>query len=798
MIQKLSSKPALATAMALLGTASALGADIPASNDNILGTVVVTARNREEVAQDVPLPISVIGGDVLARDNVVTMSDLTQKVPNLLVNAPNARQTSIAIRGLGKNSANDSMEPSVGVIVDNVFSGHVGMSYANYVDIERIEVARGPQGTLLGKNTTLGVVNIVTRQPSFDPERSLEVSLGSRDAYTAKAAASNGIIDGVLAYRASVYADKGGGTLDNQFQTGEQWLEKNRVGGRVQLLIVPNDVLTARIIADHGQSDERINIDPYQVDPATFADGSARATSYSSRFTRNYFDGYRPLLGSRDAIDTNDARPLVTEQNGLSAELNVELGDYTFTSISAYRTLDFDAKNDGDQTRFSISRNGTLLHTEQASQEFRLASSTGGNLDYQVGLYGLRVDTSSTGRTLYGEDSGAFFASNAQYATLSATGIGQALLRDSLKSVFVTTETLPITSSVAAFGQLDWHLTDRWTLTAGVRDTYERKANDIDKRLGVAGRALTAANFPGATAQELAAAQALRNGQVGILYGALPGRTLTENSISWLLSPSYRLSQDVLIYASSAYGAKSGASQFNNSTGEVQTVAPEKASDFELGVKSLLGNGRLLLNANLYQTSVRDYQTNLRSVDPTNTTGFNTILGNIDTVRLRGLEIEGAYTLNRNLSVNFGGAYNEAIYQSFDNAVCAPEVTALICDYSGRQLPNAPRLLFNAGVDHRYTLPNGMALHSYLTQTYRSKMNLNANLSSYGEQGDYTLTNFGIGITGAGGQWELGFVARNAFDTQYATSIGSFSNSAAVGYTLGERRYYGVVLRGSL
>jgi iron complex outermembrane receptor protein len=300
------------------------------------------------------------------------------------------------------------MEASVGVIVDNVFMGHVGMSWNDFIDIDRVEVARGPQGTLLGKNTTLGVVNVVTKLPTFTPQGTVEASFGNNNSYTGKATASGPLIDGLLAARVSLYADKGDGSLQNLYQSNETWLERNRVGGRVQLLFTPTENLTARIIYDHAQTDERINIQPYLVDPATFADGSVRTTTYSSRLARSYFGGYQPIIGSRDYIDTNDARPLLTEQNGISAEVNWTLGEYTLTSITAYRTLDFDAKNDGDQTHFSIARNGTLLHTKQTSQEFRLASPVGEHFDYQVGLYGMKVDISSTSRNLYGEDAGAF------------------------------------------------------------------------------------------------------------------------------------------------------------------------------------------------------------------------------------------------------------------------------------------------------------------------------------------------------------------------------------------------------
>ncbi len=192
--------------------------------------VVVTARHREEKLQDVPIPATVIGGDQLDRDQAVNLKDFTQKAPNLLVNAPNARQTSIAIRGVGKNTANDAMESSVGVIVDNVFLGQVGMSWTDFVDVDSIEVLRGPQGTLNGKNTTLGLINITTKPPSFTPEGQFEQTIANRNTYITKGAVSGPLIDDKLAYRASFFYDSRDGFLDNLFRDDQTFLGSNKWG----------------------------------------------------------------------------------------------------------------------------------------------------------------------------------------------------------------------------------------------------------------------------------------------------------------------------------------------------------------------------------------------------------------------------------------------------------------------------------------------------------------------------------------------------------------------------------------
>jgi iron complex outermembrane receptor protein len=816
------------TAIALLSSGLAIpaahAADAPAApaapaadageagqTSAFVGEVVVSARRRAEKVQDVPIPISVIVGADLQRDNDVTITDFTRKLPNISVNAPNARQTSIAIRGVGKNSANDSMEASVGVIVDNVVAGHVGMSWGDYVDIDNLEVIRGPQGTLLGKNTTLGAIIINTRLPSFTPEGTLEGTIGDPGIYQARGSYSAPIIDDKLAYRASFYINQADGQLKNLYNSNETWLEKRRWGARLQFLAKPSDNVTARIILDRAQSNERINIDPLILDPTTFVNGAVRTTTFSSRIARSYFGGYVPVIGSVDHIDTNEGQPLQTEQNGISAEVNWNHpSGFTLTSISAYRGLDFDAKNDGDETRFSISRNGTLLHDHQFTQEFRLASPTGKAVDYQLGAFYLNSQISSTSRTLYGVDSGAFYATNAQYTNLGSSTAGRALLQDSLRGVFLTTQTRPTTDSYAAYGQLNWNLSDRAKITLGVRDTYEQKDNSIDKQTAVAGVPIVLANYTGATPSQVTDALAIRSTQLGSVFTA-PGTPISANSVSWLVSPNYKLTDDILLYASAAHGEKSGAVQFNNSTGAPLNVAPEKADDYEAGIKGLFFDHHLIANINLYQTQISGYQANLTVLDATQASGTRSFLGNAGDIRLRGVEVEGAWFPLEHLRFNYTLAYNNAIYTDYTNATCPADLANVpqldrngaplalgICDQTGLQLPNAPKYVANAGVDWRPGLSDKLEGHVYINASYRATANVNSALSTFGIQPQYTLVSGGIGIATKDGRYELALWAKNLLDKKYVTNISTYSSSAAISETLGERRTVGLTLRTKL
>ena len=348
----------------------------------------MTSRNREESAQDVPIPITVLQADALVRDGTATIQDLTQKAPGLEATTPNSRRTGIAIRGLGKSAGNDALEASMGVLVDGIFLTHPGMTYQDFTDLDRIEVLRGPQGTLLGKNTTVGALSFVTQAPSFTPEGTANFAVGERNAREAKGSFSNAIVDGVLAYRASAFFDKEDGFIRNIGPEGGTTNERNRAGGRFELLFTPFEGFSLLLNADYARSDERSNTKPVievltNYDNATHTSrvttpgGTGVPTTatqvslentgtntYASLFQRGYFGGYQPIVGSWDTEDLYHNIPVLTRNQGLSATLDWKLSsDLALTLISGWRSYDFDAKNDSQQSHFDTGWGGTHLTT---------------------------------------------------------------------------------------------------------------------------------------------------------------------------------------------------------------------------------------------------------------------------------------------------------------------------------------------------------------------------------------------------------------------------------------------------
>ncbi|MGC3982845.1 MAG: TonB-dependent receptor [Steroidobacteraceae bacterium] len=811
----------------------ALAAD--ADTDAVeLAKVVVSARNREEIAQDVPLPVQVIGGAQLDREDIKTIWDLTSKAPNLQLNPPgeNARKVSPSIRGLGRGGANDSMEQSVGVIVDGVTLYYSGQAWSDYVDLDRIEVLRGPQGTLMGKNTTLGAINIVTKAPSFTPASSYELSTGDLNTLSGKFSSTGPLVDGVLAYRGTFVVDRADGIYTNTYQSfghaKETWRESNKIAGRFQLLWTPSDSVSGRFIFDKLRSDERVNTGNVVVSngPATYADGTARPTVTPIGYTptgsyANYgylgkwaqrsawfhnSDGsvYQPALGTTN-IENSEARPQLTNQYGVSSQFDFALENHTLTSITAYRYQDFDIKNGGQNGPFYIGNSGQQLWNDQISQELRLSSTPGAGkrLDYQVGLYYLDAEVYSDDPSYYGQDAGAWNASNAQYTTLIATAAGRELLRKSLDGVYQSSVTDATVQSLAGYAQTDLHLTEKFNLSLGVRQTEEKKQNKITQQLDRAGENLdTFGAAVAATSNEITVAKAVRSGQITAPFGWVKGNDINASLTAWNIGPSYKLTNDVLLYSSVGQGVKSGFIYFQQqrqpTDADFETdIKPEKSFDVELGIKTLLLKGKLQLNGNLYQTKVTDYQASWTRDNPITPGTTISGWGNAPKVLARGLEVESAYQLTKDLSLNASGAYNQATYEAQWLVQTPESATTTYFDARGNQIAGVPKVTFNLGFNYQVSVANHLARVT-LSNSYRSGAYLSDNHAAFTYQDAYTVSNLGVGFGSQDRKWELSLLVRNLFDTDYAYTKSTWGSTSAQTQTVGAPRSVTVVFRGKI
>lgn len=736
----------------------------PAKRAVALKKVTVTARRREEDAQDVPTPMTVLGGETLETQRISRVQDIQQLAPSVNVAYMHARQSSISIRGLGNNPASDGLESSAGIYLDNVFLGRPGMAVFDLLDIEQIDVLRGPQGTLFGKNTTAGVLNITTRKPSFTPERSVEVS-GGQDGYFQGKGALSGPLTDTLAGRLSAYRTRDDGYIRNVFN-GEHLNGGEREGVRGQLLFEPGADLNVRWIGDYHEEDSS-NGTRVLFSTGPTIDGVNRYEQRAAAVGATLVDG-------RDRkVNIDGPQNVRVFQGGTSLEANWKLAnDFTLTSISAYRFWNFTPRND-DGLNVPVSLNaGQSVRDDQYSQELRLASPSGGRLDYVLGAFYFRQDLKN--KTFFFNGPLADIWNGTPTGALSdVTSIGHGQIK---------------IDSYALFAQGTWHLTDRLDFTAGARGTYESKDAQVDRDAPVGGVPVTGP------------AAAARDGRFGAFDSGDLG--LKASSPSGLLSLGYRFMPQVLGYASVSHGEKSGGIDLSVSAARTAgadslLVGAERANNAELGFKSVLFDRRLLLNANVFWTQVNGYQT-LAFDEPT----FTRFLTNAGSVRTRGLEFEATALPVRGLTLSFNGSYNDASYLSYKDAPCPPEIAfqpgaPQSCDLTGRQVVGAPKWIANLNGDYHWRAGEGREHYLAASYAFRSSAPGTLDDSKFGQIPSYAVVNLstGVRVDLGKGQLDLSLWLKNAFDKNYYTILwneqnGGYGGLAGTPRTLGVSARY--------
>lgn len=735
----------------------------PAANSSQLETVTVTTRRREESSQDVPTPMSVVSGQNLETQRVYRIQDLQQLVPSVNVAYMHARQSSVSIRGLGNNPASDGLEGSVGLYIDNVYLGRPGMAVFDLMDIEQLEVLRGPQGTLFGKNTTAGVINISTRAPTFTPERSIETSFGE-DGYFQTKGTISGPLNDELAGRFSAYRTRSDGDIKNEYN-GHELNGGSRDGFRAQLLFKPNEDFNLRWIGDYNEEDSSAGTRVlYNTGPTING-----VNLYQSRANAA---GATLVNGSHRKVNLDNDQHVTVHQGGTSVEANWTLpSDFTLTSISSYRFWNFTPANDDGLNVAATYNAGVSVEDKQYSQEFRLASPKGEFFDYVVGAYYFGSDLDNKSFAYYGPQADIWNGtSRGALANVGSVGNGH------IK-----------TDSFALFAQGSWHLTERLDFTAGVRGTYEEKNAWVTRDAPVGGATVTGA------------AATARRGRTG----AYDSGDLNQysSSPSGLLNLSYRFTDDLLGYATLSHGEKSGG--VNLAVGSAPTagadsllIGTERANNAELGFKSTLWDRRLQLNANVFWTQVNAYQTN--AYDDVNRVQY---LTNAGSVRSRGVEFESTVIPLRGLTLNFNGSYNDVSYLSYKDAPCPPEVSQApgapaSCDLSGHQVVGASKWIGNANGEYKWNLANGFEPYVTASYAFRSKAVGTVEDSDYGQIPSYAVVNLSTGLRGDfnQGQWDVSLWLKNAFDKTYYTTLWTGGNGGYEGL-LGTPRTLGVTGR---
>ncbi len=776
------------------------------------GDLIVTARRRNEGLQDIPIAVTVVDAAQIDNTGSFNVGRLQQLTPTLQFYSSNPRNTSVNIRGLGSpfGLTNDGIEQGVGIYVDDVYYSRVASATFDFLDVAQIETLRGPQGTLYGKNTTAGAINITTRQPTFDFEARAEGTVGSLEFRQAKAAIS-GPLSETVAARLAISATSRRGTIFNVpfspspsagASGGGRYInEQDNLGARFQLLFEPSDDFNVTFAADYNRQRPECCAQIFVRTGATQRPLNRQYAALTA--AQNYAV---PSTNPFDRLTDVDASLNAgNEIGGLALRANWDVGPGTLTSVTAYRYWDWLPENDRDFTGLPITtESNNPSQQKQYTQELRY-SVDGDRFDYVIGAFAYRQSIRTQGLQVQGPAASRFL--------LNPTS---ALANDPtvLDGLTANNDIRLDNDSAALFGQLTWHVSDAFSIQPGVRVNYDSKDGLYDSVVtNGAGELVTFAS----TDPRIAA-------QRGVLAPQRIEPSFSDWNGSYDLTASYELTDDVRVYATYARSFKSGGINLNGVPADAAgvpiaaaaTVRPETTDHFEVGLKTQFADRRVTLNLTGFWTDVADYQAVVTNGQLGVLRGY---LANADAVRVRGFELDSAWRVNDRFNLYARGAYTDAEYESFTDAPCPPELSGgtivgagqtpgapgvpgalspANCDISGLDLPGVSKYSLSWGAEYNIPLilfgGDGFAYAGY-DGSYRSSFSSNPTPSIYTQVDGYSLHNFRLGFRADAG-WDIYAFARNAFDEEYFEQLAVPSgNTGLIVGQPGDPATYGVTLK---
>lgn len=742
-------------------------------------TVITVSRRRREILQDVPMPVTVVTGTHIDNAGAFNVNRLKELIPSVQLYSSNPRNTALNIRGQGTTFGltNDGVEPGVGFYVDGVYYARPAATTLDFIDVERIEVLRGPQGTLFGKNTTAGAMVITTRKPTFRPGGNFEVSYGNYGYIQAKASVTGRIVKNV-AGRLSFSGTQRNGTIEN-IATNQEVNDLNNLGLRGQVLFTPSEKIDITLAGDY--STQR---------PVGYAQVVAGVVK-TMRADYRQFDAIIKDLNY--SLPTNNPFDRIIDHNtpwrsnndfgGTSLNMDFKFGPGTLTSTTAWRYWKWGPSNDRDFTGLSSLQlsQAPSVH-KQWSQEVRYAGNISSRLSGVVGVFliGQNLKTNPYHTEESGEDQWRFSQSSTS-DKWTTPGL--------LNGYGIHTTSLLETFSSSAFANLDWEIVDRLHLLGGIRYNYDKKTVDYDRK--------TYGGLETTDPDLIAIKKSVYTDQQF-------DTNTNNNNVSYLATLSYKISNQVNTYLtySTAYksvGLNLGGLPTDN--GRVMTelaiIEPEHVQHWELGVKTTPFAGTTL-NLTAFNTNIEDYQTLVQTAEQGVNRGY---LANAEKVRIRGIEFDGNSRINNNFSVFGALAYTEGIYVSFKNAPVPLEETggpSAFKDISGGDLPGISRWAGSLGGEFTTPAPFlGKAGNFFIALEgfYRSGFSSSPSPSKYLNIDAYTIANARLGFRVTNGI--SAFVwGRNIFNKDYFEQLLPASgNAGQYAAVLGDPRTYGITLR---
>jgi iron complex outermembrane receptor protein len=732
-------KTSIASALAVVASAS-----VPvAYAQPMLEEVIVTAQKRAESMQDVPIAVTVVSGDKIQSAGIQGLEDLSSYIPNMSINTQaGGSPGNIVIRGVGSGN-NAAFEQSVGMFIDGVYAGRARQFLVPFLDLASVEVLKGPQGTLFGKNTVAGAISLTSAKPSHEFEASIrahyEPEYGTQEL---TGIVSGPLTDNLSGRIAGRYRDQGE-YVDNLIRNkDEPAAEQQALRG--SLVYTPTDVV--EVFAKLDYSSQEATGSSFQ---ATELDGVWLGA--------NLADVITPLedgkLDDKTTFDSVNEESSDTETLNGVVRVDWDLDNFTVESVTGYSDYDTEFKADVDFSSVRLLENVVEEEFDQLSQEFRIVSPGGETLDYIAGLY-LETQT---------------------LENLTRNDIDPAAGGLPLPALGGVTTFDQDADTIAVFAQLSWQMADYWALTGGLRWSREEKDATLHSYSADFGT-----NNPNPALDP-----------ISIIINGKENFTLDDDRSSSNWSPTVNLqwdySDDGMAYVRASRGYKSGG--FN---AVLTTESPDEfefddevVDGIELGSKMTLLDGAASLNLALFYNNFSD-----RQVSAFTETGF--IVGNAAESTSQGIEAEGRWRATENLTLSLSMAYLESEYDEFEDANCSNEQkrvenTAPGCDpveltqdLTGKTTAHAPEWAGTFVADYVHPVGNSMEFRGNVDVIYSDEFYLEQALDSNLIQDSHTLVNARVGLASADDVWEVALVGKNLTDevkSDYGAGIPLFTGA---------------------
>lgn len=745
----------LAAQSALLATltfmAAAANAQSAAEEAATIEEIIVTAERRAANLQDVPISVTSFTADDLESLQVETIGDLQSLVPNLSVHVGDANNAVVYIRGVGQIDSIAFFEPGVGIYLDDVYLGRAQGAFLDVLDAERIEVLRGPQGTLYGRNTVGGAIKYVSAVPTDEFFAKVSATVGNYSQTDYKVTLSGPISEDKLLGRVTIAQLSRDGYSSNLFD-GRDDGDRNTFFARGVLQYQASDTLSVQLAADYTDSDPDRSRTPAKVTPITIL----TVDPYTFGLSFDTFPAdTNPFLVNADFNTVEQ-----TKTTGVDLTVTWDVSEVlTFKSISSYRELEYGTEIDLDGT--PVNAFGIFYFNDQTqkTQEFQLVYQ-GSQLSAVGGLY-------------YYNEKGTTFDGGVFSNFLVA------LSGDSKFS----------TDSYAAFGQLDYSFNERLTGTVGIRYTdeekgYARRAEDFDLT-ALAGIAFDPVTFAVSYANpELlnpGSSDLALDGGIGVpRAGANPDPANFDN-LSFKVGLKYQMNDDAQIFGNISEGFKSGGFNGRLAEGQLDPYNEETLTSYEVGIKSQWLEDRVRTNAALFYTSYDDLQVSSFEASADGTT-FIPIFTNAGKATIKGAELELTALLTDRMTLTANVGYLDGGYDEF---FAEPDpVTGQVVDLSDqRKIVNSPKWDTFLGVSYDIPLASSAGITLSANWSHRSKTYLEINSSENLAQGAYSIYNTSITYDSTDGRWRVIVGAKNLTDKEYRTH--AFDLSAFPGVELG-------------